>query len=281
MTQANVALAVAAGLGAAVAYGAAAAVQHHQAGQVAERGALNPGLLAALVRRPLWLVGVAGDSVAVALQAVALRFGPVVLVQLLIVGGLPIGAVLSTLGARQRLSRRELLGLLLCGGGLAAAVPASTLVGLGHLAGRRSITAATVVVLALTVGLLLAARARRAAPLALGLAAGVTAGTASVLLAVCAAEFGNLGHLLRTPAPYAAVVIGLVTLLLSQSAFQTGRISTPLAALSVAEPVVAVALAVAVLHQHLPSSGLALVAGGLGTAAALAGVLVLATERKD
>ena len=276
----STAVAVGAGLGAAAAYGLASAVQHDQVGQVEQTSPLNPGLLAALARRPVWLLGIVADGLAVALQAVALRYGPVVLVQLLVVGGLPIAVVLSAAWARQRLQSRETLGLVLCTGGLALAVPASSTVNLGHPAGARLWTAVGLLVVMSVLALVgLAHRDPGAAPLATGVAAGITAGASSVLLAICAARIGDPVALLRTVVPYATIALGLSTLLLSQAAFQTGSIGTPLAALSVTEPAVAVLLAVTALHEHLPTAVSARGAGILGITGAVAGVLTLSAAR--
>ncbi|GAC1611926.1 MAG: hypothetical protein NVS3B26_29660 [Mycobacteriales bacterium] len=278
----HVAVAVATGLGAATAYGVASAVQHDQVGRLAAPGGFDPSLLTRLARRPLWLVGMGADVLAVALQAVALRFGPVALIQLLVVGGLPIAVVLSASFARARLTRRQVGGLVLCTAGLACAVPASTAVGLGHPAGRIAWVSAVGLAMVVIALLLIFASTRpgSAGPLQ-GVAAGIAAGTSSVLLAVCAARFGNLPGLLASPAPYAAAVSGLAALLLTQQAFQTGSLGAPLAALSVAEPAVAVVLAVSVLHQQLPSGAAVLAAGTLGVAAAVAGVLLLSAAPRE
>jgi hypothetical protein len=276
----NTVLAVTAGLGAACAYGVASAVQHDQAGQVPSERAFSPGLLVTLSQRPVWLLGMVVDVLAVALQTVALRFGSVALVQFLVVGGLPIAVLLSAAAARRSPNRRQLLGLLLTTAGIALAVPVSTTVGLGH-----STDALTwIVSLGITTGvvallLLLSTRRPDRSPLALGLAAGITAGASSVLLAICAARLGDPLRLLTQPAPYAAAAFGFATLLLSQQAFQTGSIGTPLAALSVAEPGVAVILAVTVLHQSLPHRPTTLLLGAMGVAAAVAGVLTLAAQQ--
>jgi drug/metabolite transporter (DMT)-like permease len=277
MSHGQLAIAVAASAGAATAYGAASALQHEQAGQLPTHAALDPRLLTALSQRPRWLIGIGADIAAVSLQAVALRYGAVVLVQLILVAGLPVAVLLSALLAHRRPTRREVRGLLLCGAGLALAVPASSEAGLGVNTGAARWAAAAVVGSCVTAGLLLLAR-RRAdlAPVLVGVAAGIAAGSASAVLAVCAAGADDMTGLLRTPAPYAMAVVGLVALLLTQAAFQTGAIAAPLAALSVVEPVVASILAVAVLSQRLPSSPAALAAGAAGVAAAAAGVLVLA-----
>lgn len=276
----STALAVGAGLGSAAAYGLASAVQHDQVGHVEQGSPLDPGLLAALARRPVWLLGMVADAAAVALQALALRFGPVVLVQLLVVGGLPIAVLLSAAWARHGLGPREGAGLALCTGGLALAVPASSTVNLGHPAGGRLWTVVGLLVVMSVLGLVgLAHRGPRTAPLATGVAAGITAGASSVLLAVCAARIGDPVALLSTVTPYATAALGLTTLLLSQAAFQTGSIGTPLAALSVTEPTVAVLLAVTALHERLPTAGLARGAGIVGITAAVAGVLTLSAAR--
>ena len=131
--------------------------------------------------------------------------------------------------------------------------------------------------LAATAGLLLLARLRPAAAgVATGAAAGISAGTAGVLLAVCAGRAGSPSELLLSLAPYATVAVGGLALLLAQAAFQTGSIGTPLATLSVVEPVVAVLLAVALLSEHLPGTAAATAATGVGAGLAVAGVVVLA-----
>lgn len=274
-------LAVTAGLGSAVAYGVASAVQHDQAGRVAKGNPLNPDLIGRLARRPVWLLGMVVDISAVALQAVALRFGAVVLVQLLVVGGLPVAVVLSAVSARLRLVRSEVAGLALCTGGLALAVPGTASVNLGHPAGARAWLTVTVVVIGSVVGLVVVSQCRtELAPAATGIAAGITAGASSVLLAICTARIDHPVALLQTVVPYAALGLGLSTLLLSQAAFQTGSLGTPLAALSVAEPVVAVLLAVTVLHERLPVEPVAVSAAVVGGVAAVAGVLVLSRSAR-
>jgi drug/metabolite transporter (DMT)-like permease len=283
VSQADVGLAIAAGLGAAAAFGLGSAVQHDQAAQVARRrSSVDPRLLTSLVQRPVWLLGISADMVAIALQAVGLRFGPVVLVQPLLVGALPVAVVLSALLERRRTTRRETAGLLLCTGGLALVVPASASVNLGRHTGARAWVIASVVLIAAVALLLLAARRQESlAPVATGMAAGVAAGAGSILLAVCAKQFDDPVGLLHTPAPYAAALVGLLGLLLTQAAFQTGAIAAPLAALAVSEPIVAVVLALTVLHERLPGSLAARAAGSSGALIAAAGVLTLASARRD
>lgn len=273
----NTGASVAAALGAALCFGIASAVQHGETGEVERYAAYDPGLLTALARRPRWLAGVVADVLAVVLQAVALAYGPVALVQPLLVAGLPAAVLLSCLLARRPPLRAELGGVVLCTAGLGLLAPATATVGLPVDPTRGHAAVAGLALLVVTAGLLLLARLRPAvAGIATGAAAGVAAGTAGVLLAVCAGRVGSPRDLLLSLAPYATVAVGGLALLLAQAAFQTGAIGTPLATLSIVEPAVAVLLAVALLSERLPGSAGATALTLAGSALAVAGVVVLA-----
>ncbi|HSP39477.1 MAG TPA: DMT family transporter [Frankiaceae bacterium] len=278
MSGTDLAIAIPAALASALTFGFAAALQHRESGEVEKRGALDPGLLSSLARRPLWLVGIGADVLAVGLQTVGLRFGPVSLVQPLLVAGLPFAVLLSCLLARRPPRTAEVLGISLCAVGLAVLAPAATAVGLAPEPQRSAAWVAAVAATALTLALLGVARVRpRLAGVATGAAAGVVTGAGSVLLAVCAGRLGRPVDLLLSIAPYAAVVVGGLGLLLCQVAFQTGDLGAPLAALSVLEPATAVVLAVTVLHERLPTQQSAEVGlAGVGAALVVLGVVLLA-----
>ena len=279
MTHPHPLLAAGLALAAAASFGLASALQHLEAGRVDKRGALDPGLLTALARRPIWLLGIVADVLAVVLQAVALHFGAVALVQPLLVAGLPVAVLLSARYAGRALLGKERLGLLLCTGGLLLLAPATATTSLGIAPSRATATIAGVLLGAAAGALLLLAhRVPRLAPPATGTAAGAVIGAGSVLLAVSAGRTGDLPALLGSVAPYAALVVGLLGLLLSQAAFQTGALGAPLAALSVVEPVVAVLLAVTVLHERLPSGAADRAAAIVGALLAVAGVVALTRD---
>lgn len=279
MTHPHPLLAAGLALAAAASFGLASALQHLEAGRVDKRGALDPGLLTALARRPIWLLGIVADVLAVVLQAVALHFGAVALVQPLLVAGLPVAVLLSARYAGRALLGKERLGLLLCTGGLLLLAPATATTSLGIAPSRATATIAGVLLGAAAGALLLLAhRVPRLAPPATGTAAGAVIGAGSVLLAVSAGRTGDIPALLGSVAPYAALVVGLLGLLLSQVAFQTGALGAPLAALSVVEPVVAVLLAVTVLHERLPSGAADRAAAVVGALLAVAGVVALTRE---
>jgi len=263
--------AVAAALGAASLFALASALQHQEARAVVP--SLRPSLLLTLVRRPWWLLGLVADAGAVGLQAVALALGSVALVQTLLVAGLPLAAVLSALLASRRLGRHEVVGLALCSTGLALLCPALASTGLGEDPSRSVSLVAALVVAVVAGGLLLMRRAPRFGGVFAGAAAGVVIGAGAVLLSVAAGRFGDWSALFGSWALYGALVVGLLGLLLAQVAFQTGELGAPLAALSVVEPLVAVALAAWVLHEQLPSGAGNRMAVVVGALLAAAGVL--------
>jgi drug/metabolite transporter (DMT)-like permease len=270
--------AVLAALGAAALFALGAAVQHQEANAV-DAGP-HASLLWRLARRPVWLLGIACDGGAIALQAVAFGFGSVPLVQSLLVAGLPLATLLSAGLARRRMHGHEVLGTLLCAPGIALLAPALSAEPSTVAPSRVEALLAGVVVAGVALPLLALRHRRRFGGMYAGTAAGVVTGAGSVLLAVIAGRFPHWGQLLGSWATYVGLVVGVLGLLLAQLAFQTGDIGAPLASLTITEPLVATVLAVAVLHDALPHSAGAVAAACAGAALALTGVLVLSAEWK-
>lgn len=268
--------AVAAALCSAALFALASAAQHREAQAVPENA--RPSLLLTLARRPLWLAGMVADAAAVVVQGWAFTLGSVSLVQALLVAGLPLAALLSALLARRRLRRHEVVGLLLCSAGLAVLTPALTSRPDAVDPSRSDALVAAAVVAAVALPLLLLRRHTRYGGVLAGAAAGLVIGSGAVLLAVTAGRVGHWSALLGSWAPYAAIVVGLLGLLLAQVAFQTGELGPPLAALSVVEPLVAVALAATVLHEHLPTGTTTRALAAVGALLAVAGVLALCRD---
>ncbi|RZS87343.1 hypothetical protein EV189_2769 [Motilibacter rhizosphaerae] len=250
----SVALAVGCAAGSAACFGLASALQHAQAGLVQKRGPLDPALLGSLARRPAWLASWPLELTAIVLQALALRWGAVTLVQAVIVAGLPVAVVVAALLARRRLALAELIGVVACCGGILL-----VLAGLARVSARSASpdappsAVAVVVLVALGGALLVAAREwTRGAGAMTGAAAGVAAGAAAVPLAVAVRGLSGSGlGVLLGWSPWLALAAGTLGLLLSQAAFQHGSIGAPLAALTVVEPVVGAVLAAALLRAPL------------------------------
>jgi drug/metabolite transporter (DMT)-like permease len=276
--------AVAVALASAFAYSVASVTQHREAGEVSTSEVGAPSLLLKLAVRPWWLAGALADVFGVAFQTLALGWGSVVLVQPLLVTGVAMAVVLAAAVAHEWPHPRELVLALGC-----AAALGVLLVVLDEKGGRQHVGfvhfapyGATVIVLALLC-VLTARRLPGSSAGWLGAASGLMVGASSVLLKVCA---GQLSHgvvrLVTHWHVYGFAAFGAAALVLSQNAFQAGRMAPGIASLSVVEPIVAIAIAVPLLHEHLTVSPWRVVAdvvAGLVAAYCVIG-LANATEQR-
>lgn len=269
-------IAVLASLAAGVCFAVAGVMQQWAAAARPDAEALTARLLGRLARDPLWLCGIGLAVVAYGFQSLALAFGPLSLVQPLIVAELVFAVPLSARLHRLRLGRREWLGTCAVAAGLALALlSARPHGGDPRAAGPFSWLLVVGVTAAVVCAVLTAARVLtgpwRAS--ATALAAGAVMGTQSVLLA---ATVDRLRHgLLAALAAwqtYALVVASVGGLLLIQSAFQQGPLAASMTVLDATEPVVAVTVGTVVfgeaIHTGWPVSaatvaGLALVGAGI------------------
>ncbi|WP_328346898.1 DMT family transporter [Micromonospora sp. NBC_00421] len=247
-----------AALVAAFAFALSTTLHQRAAKRQQRRQALDLRLLSRLLRTRLWQVGWVPDLVGVTAQALALRYGPLTLVQPLLASGLFMAILIEAGWNRQPVHRRDLAATLVGTVGLVTflavadpragvtepSAPAWWWVAAG--------TGATVA------GCLLVARrvndATRGA--LLGVAAGVLYGMAAALLKSVAARWhGDPVALLADPRLWALTVVGLLGVQVNQVAFQNGRLAAPLVALTLAEPVTAVAVGATAFRETLSLSG--------------------------
>jgi hypothetical protein len=85
----------------------------------------------------------------------------------------------------------------------------------------------------------------------------------------------GLGPSLLRWEPYVLLCVGIVGLVLSQSAFQSGPLSVSLPIIDTLEPTGAVAIGALVFHEHVSASPAILVVQLCGGAAALLGIFIL------
>jgi drug/metabolite transporter (DMT)-like permease len=269
-------LAVVLAIGAGMMYALASYFQHRGASSQSRELSLKWGLLAGLLRTPSWLVGTGLDLGAYGLEAVALAFGSLVVVQPLMVTGLLWALPLSTIGHAQRATRREWIPAVLLVASLAAFMV------LGAPSGGRSnapIRDWVVVAIAVTVvaGVLIGA-ARGAAPprraMLLAFAAGALSALTAALTKSSVALLGHgVGVAMSHWQPYALVAFGAVLLLISQSAFNAGHLVAALPALTVTTPVVGCIVGIALFGEHFDVAG----AGAAVATAVAIGVMIVAT----
>jgi drug/metabolite transporter (DMT)-like permease len=259
---------------AALVYGSAVAAQHHEAALADSGQALNPRLLLGLAVRPLWLLGMLGDIGGFLLQTAALAVGSVVIVQSILTLNLVVALLVGSRLSRRRLARGEWWAVAgtLVGLGVFLAVADPTSHSDAQPSGRSWWTMLAIVGLATAAAVGFGRRAsgtRRAVLLALG------AACAEAVMAVMAKALGDrvsqgVLSTLTSWEPYAVLAAGLTTLLLVQSAYNANRMTVTLPILTVAEPVVAIAIGAALFDERAHLGG----ARGVVVLVAVATVLV-------
>jgi drug/metabolite transporter (DMT)-like permease len=275
-------VAVPAAVTGAASFGLASAIQQRVTKQVPTSGTLNPRLLLELIRRPVWVLGVATVLVGLSLQLVALAFGPLVLVQPLLVTGVLFGALFSALLAHRRVDRLVVLGSLGCVAGLSAflvlARPNGTT---AHRAQGWALLPLALTLAVIVLGCL-AVAARYAGAVhvaALAAATGVLYGLTAGLMKVLTSQFrdGGVVEPFGHPVLYVVCAVGPMAFLLSQNTFQQGTLIAPaLAIITIVDPLVGVAIGVNWLGERVDSSPAVLTGQVLATLVLIGSVALLA-----
>ena len=272
----DTAIAIVLAVSAGFAYALASVLQQRAASEAAPELSLRPGLLLALLKRPLWLFGTLIDGAAYALEASSLALGSIIIVQPLLVSGLLWALPLATIGRPERVTRREWVPAIALVVGLAVFVT------VGNPQGGRSQASnlawiLTVVALSAPVAIAVVA-ARGATPgrraLLLAFAAGCVYGLTAALTKSTLDLLGDgvLDAFLHWQ-PYALLAAGFVGFLLNQSAFQAGHLAASLPAMAVTDPVVGCVIGVTLFGETLGATGVVAI---VATAVAVA-VMIVAT----
>jgi len=258
------------GVSSAFFYGLASVLQHKEASAAPQAQSLRIGLLAHLLKRPMWAAGIAADAAAFVLQGSALSRGPLVLVQPLLTAGLLFALALSAGLERRAIAPREWLACL------------ALIAGLSLLLWAESPAEGQLVVPfhRWIVGGALVARKTRPArmkPVLLGISAAITFAMTNALLksAVDVLSTKGILEVLDGWYLYALIGVGMVGLLLVQSAFQAGPLRLSLPALTAVEPVASSAVGVILFSEHIRSDPVAFTYEALAAALVIFGIWVL------
>jgi drug/metabolite transporter (DMT)-like permease len=261
-------------------YGLASVLQHREASAAPDAQSLRLGLLTHLLKRPMWAAGIAADAAAFVLQGSALSRGPLVLVQPLLTSGLLFALALSAVLARRRIASREWVACLALIAGLTLLLWAeSPTEGQLVVPFHRWIIAAVLVAVTTLAMVAWARRTRRVRlkPVLLGISAAITFAMTNALLksAVDVLSTKGIMELVDGWYLYALVGVGLVGLLLVQSAFQAGPLELSLPALTAVEPVASSAVGVILFSEHIRSDPVALAFETIAAAFIVFGIWVL------
>ena len=274
-------VAVTAALATAFFYGVSAVLEQRSVHQVAERGVFAPRLLVDLARRPLWLASIVATVIGAALQALALHFGPLALVQPILVLDLLFAVLIASALRRKAPDRVMFAGVVFCTAGVAVFLAVSQ-----PTAGAETVVSLPAVLpLAILLGVVLAIclpwakfGPRTARPLVLGLACGVCNGVAAFLLKLVTFSLAQgFSEPLEQWPLYALAVVGPVGFLLNMEAFQAGTLIAPaLAVITTVTALVSIGIGYLWLNENVASGPADVVTEVASLAAMTAGIAMLA-----
>ncbi len=267
---------------AAVSFAFAAVMQQESTQTVSAEKSLHVGLLLDLLHRPKWLLGGLSMLAGFGLQAVALAFGPVAVVQPIVVLELAFAIPFGIFRRCRRAGYREWAGIL-------AVVSGVTIFLLSAQPGKgiqnpptTDWVASLVPVVAVAALAVVVGGARRGPTRAmfLGSAAGLAFGILSVLTkAVTHLLSINLGRAFVTWQVYAAIAVGIAALVVSQSAYQAGPLAYSMPFVGVLEPLVAVVIGDVVLGEQVRLTETQFALELAAAAVACAGIILLTTSQ--
>ncbi|MCB0924049.1 MAG: DMT family transporter [Mycobacterium sp.] len=274
MHDSDVAAALA--LGAALFIAVGDVCQQRSAHEVTDEPVGHVALMLRLLRDQRWWVGSVLATAGFGLQAAALGFGSVLLVQALLVTSMLFALPLSARFSGRPITRSQLVWAL----ALTIAIAVVVTVG-DPAAGQSRASTQTWAWVAAILGTalalcLLAARIlaeRPAAAVLLGLVSGSLWGVFAVLTkGIVDGLDRGMGAMLTMPETYGWAAVGVVATTLQQSAFRAGTMAASLPAVAVSEPLVGSVLGVTVLGEEFRPGR----SGWVGLVLAVA-VMVVAT----
>jgi drug/metabolite transporter (DMT)-like permease len=266
------------GLLAACFLGLGWALQQHAAYAEPLGEMLHWRLIAHLLRRPLWLGGILAMVLGMVLAGLALDHADIARVEPILATNLVFALFFAHLIYREKVTRSEVLGAVLATGGVALFLLSGRPYG-DVMTGHNYIRwLAAVVMVAAAIAFVLFGRGR-----SLGIRATLLATAAGMLYGVQdTLTRGSLllmnksfGAMLTSWEPYALVVVAAFGLLLTQSAFDAAPLQISLPATAVAEPVAGIVLGIAVFHEQLRITPLALAGDVAGLVGMVVGIIVL------
>lgn len=268
------------GVLAAVSLGLGWVVQQRVAAHAALSELLSIRLLLHLMGKPVWWLGIAAMAAGQGLGALALQLGSVALIEPLLTTNLVFAFVFAALLSHERTRAMEVGGAALVCAALGVFLEVGNPHSSGHIRPGVVATASSIAAVAAVTALLVAIARRRSLPVESVLvasAAGVLYGLQDVATkaTLITGDRGGLAAVLTAPWPYLVLGAAALGILLTQSAFRAGRLDYSLPPIAATEPIVAVALAVAVLDDDIAASVVALLIESICVVAMIVGAVLI------
>jgi drug/metabolite transporter (DMT)-like permease len=278
---------IALGLVAAVLYALSDFLEQREAQRVRQHSRLDSRSRAGrlvqfvgrLVRDRRWFAGWVIGTVAYLVQAAALHLGSVSIVQALQVTTLVFSLPLSTVGRRERPSRRDLAAASAVCLGLAMFL-LSRGVGDQQTQPDRPVLLLVLVIVGAGVTVLCIAALQQLGVMRavlFGVAAGATYGTSATMVKLTAHDLTTRGVAATAVdwPGYALAVLAVGSVVLQQLAFASGRLPTATTAIVVTNPVVGALAGIVGFHEQIPSDTLRLSVMAAAAVPLVGGLVVL------
>jgi drug/metabolite transporter (DMT)-like permease len=232
----------------------ASVLQRRAAAEAPEREAFRLSLLTYLLRRRVWLAGIAMTIVAAVCQAAALATGPVALVQPIFLIELPCALLLASVVMHRSLPRRTWYGVgavtVGLGVSLASAAPSGGTDTSSSQLWALALIATGGFEAALLAGALRTHGEPRAALLGLAAACGYALTAALMKQAISALPAGP-GHFFSTWQLYGTAAAGVGSLFLLQNALQAGTLVSSQPMLTLGDALISVCLGVLLFDEDI------------------------------
>jgi drug/metabolite transporter (DMT)-like permease len=272
------AISVVAALAAGCTFAVGSVLQQSAAREAPQSVSMSWRLLVDLAQRRRWLIGISCDVGSFAMQALALAFGPLALVQPLLVTGLLFAVPMAVRWRGRRLGPREWAGTVAVGAGLAAFLAAASPTdGVPTTSWDRWLLMLIAVGGLMAVGIVVGGAlsgALRAS--AYGLSAGAAFGLLAALTKASTHLLGQgAGVFFTSWQPYGMAGVALAGAIVQQSAFQAGPLPASVPVMDAVEPTVAVLIGVFAFSEQVGTSAGALAFEALGVLLVLSGIVTL------
>lgn len=273
-------LAVLVSLVAAAVLGFSSFLEFRTTKQVPRRRPLSLRLLLDLAAQPRWLVAIGVNIIGSALQVVALHFGPLALVQPVLVCNLLFAVLLAVAAGHRPSDRVMLAGVICCAAGVAGFIAVARPHGDKETVAFAAVLPLIAALAVVVAGCLALARwgARTLRPIWLALACGADFGVTAFLLKLVPDTLPEgFGEPLRQWPLYLLVIVGPLGFLLNQDAFQAGTLIAPvLAVMTSVDPLTSIGIAHVWLDEKIASTPLDLAAEACSLAIMTIGIVALA-----